>query len=380
MSSSSSLSRPRSSSALVFLAAAAAGVLLYFAHAVFVPIALAVLFSLLLSSPVEGLYRRGLPRAVSAIVILVIILAVAASGVHGLRNPAQKWLAAAPHTASVIQHKIAPAARVFQRIEVVSAGAGKLTESTSTGAATPSMSAASAGSDTQGVLVATRAGLVEAMTVVILTLFLLSAGPPVIARMSATFADNTQAAQMLLVYREIRAEVGRFYATIALINLGLGVATSTAMWTLGMPNPVLWGVMAGFFNFIPYVGSTATLLILGVVAFVSFSDIGRILAVPGSFLLLATLEGQVLQPLLVGRRLEFNSIIVFLALWFGGWFWGIPGIILAMPSLVALKVAAQHHKNGKSVVEFLSPGGVKRFAPRKRAATSTSALVAVDKA
>ena len=131
------------------------------------------------------------------------------------------------------------------------------------------MSAASAGSDTQGVLVATRAGLVEAMTVVILTLFLLSAGPPVIARMSATFADNTQAAQMLLVYREIRAEVGRFYATIALINLGLGVATSTAMWTLGMPNPVLWGVMAGFFNFIPYVGSTATLLILGVVAFVS---------------------------------------------------------------------------------------------------------------
>jgi predicted PurR-regulated permease PerM len=370
MNSPVSPTRPRSSPALVFLASAAAGALLYFAHAVFVPIALAILFAVLLSSPVESLKRRGLPRAASAVLILMILLSVIVGGVYELWTPAQKWLAAAPRTASTIQHKIAPAARFMQRIEVVSDRAEKLTQNMATGATTPTAPAAGAApADTEGVLVATRAALVGALTVAILTLFLLSAGPPVIARMSATFADNTHAAQILLVHRVIRAELARYYATLALINLGLGLATSGAMWALGMPNPVLWGAVAAVFNFIPYVGSAATFLILCVVAFVSFNDLGRILAVPGTYLALATVEGQVVQPLLVGRRLELNSIIVFLALWFGGWFWGIPGIILAIPTLVALKVAAEHHKHGKSLVEFLSPGTVKRFLSRKRAAS-----------
>jgi predicted PurR-regulated permease PerM len=358
----------------VLLTAGAAGVLLYFAHAVFIPIALATLFFLLLSAPVESLFRRGVPRAVSAVLILLAFLAVLAAGAHGLWAPAQKWRAEAPRTASLIQHKIAPAAKMVQRIETVTDRAGTLTGNVApnvAGAAAPLP--ASAPSEAQGVMFATRAALVGALTVLILTLFLLSAGPPVIARMCATFADETHAAQILLVYNAVRSEVARYYATIFMINLGLGVATAACMWALGMPNPVLWGAVAGVLNFIPYVGSAATFFILGIVAFVSFEDIGRILAVPGSYLLLATVEGQVVQPLFVGRRLELNSIIVFLALWFGGWFWGIPGIILAIPSLVALKVAAEHHRHGKSLVEFLGPGSIKRLVPRRRAAKTESA-------
>jgi predicted PurR-regulated permease PerM len=381
MNSSTRPSRPRSSASLVLLVTGGLGLLLYYAHAVFIPIALAFLFALLLSGPVEALYRRAVPRGITAVLILLVFLAIVASGVYGLLNPAQKWLAAAPRTASIIQHKIAPAAKVVQRIQVVTDRAGKLTDSsplTISAATALSPPPASPAPASQGMLVATRTAVVGAVTVAILTLFLLSAGPPVIARMSATFADNTHAAQVLLVYQAIRSELGRYYATIALINLGLGIATSAAMWACGMPNPALWGVMAGMFNFIPYVGSAATLLILSVVAFVSFDDIGHILAVPGSYLLLATLEGQVVQPLLVGRRLELNPIIVFLAVWFGGWFWGIPGIILAIPTLVAIKVAAEHQKNGKSLVEFLSPGSIRRFMPRKPTAKSDSAKLAAD--
>jgi predicted PurR-regulated permease PerM len=361
----------------MLLVSGAVGLLLYFAHAVFVPIALAILFSLLLSSPVEALNRRRLPRALSATLILLIFIAVIAGGIFTLRSPAQKWLATAPHTVSVIQHKLAPAAKLMQRIEVVSDRAGKLTENPAGNPAPASNSPPpSAAPEGEGALVATRSALVEAMTVIILTLFLLSAGPPVIARMTAAFADNTHAAQILLVYRAIRAEVGRYYATVALINLGLAVATFGAMWALGMPNPLLWGAMAGILNFIPYVGSTVTFLILCVVAFVSFDDIGRILLVPGSYLVLATIEGQLVQPLVVGRRLELNPIIVFLALWFGGWFWGIPGIILAIPSLVALKVAAEYHRHGKPLVEFLSPGTAQGFTSRKRTSKSAGATAA----
>jgi len=367
--------RPRSSAALVTLVIGAAGLLLYWAHAVFVPIALAVLFSLLFSSPVEALNSRGLPRVISAVLILVIFLSALAGAAYGLWAPGQKWLAAAPHTASLIQHKIAPAAKVVQRIEVVTDRAGKLTDSAPAAAGSAATPPASAASEAEGAMVATRAALIGTLTVTILTLFLLSAGPPVIARMAATFADDTHAAEILLVYNAIRSEVARYYATIFMINLGLGVATFACMWTLGMPNPALWGAVAGVLNFIPYVGSATTLFILSIVAFVSFDGIGRILAVPATYLVLATLEGQVAQPLLVGRRLDLNSIIVFLAIWFGGWFWGVPGIVLAIPSLVALKVAAEHHKHGKPLVEFLSPGTIKRFAPRGRSAKTEAAKI-----
>jgi predicted PurR-regulated permease PerM len=88
---------------------------------------------------------------------------------------------------------------------------------------------------------------------------------------------------------------------------------------------------------------------------VSFSNLGRILGVAGSYVLLATIEGQIVQPLLVGRRLAVNPLVVFLALWFGGFFWGVPGILLATPALVALKVVAEHSARGKALMKFLGP-------------------------
>jgi predicted PurR-regulated permease PerM len=354
--------RPRSSFALILLACGLTGTLLYLARGAFIPISLAVLFALLLSSPVEALHRIGLPRAASALLILAIFLALVGATVNLLWEPAQGWLAAAPRTSATIQRKLGPVARVMHRIDVVTSRAGHLTDSDATAAAAPKTAAAP--SDSDGLLAETRIALVAAMTVIILTLFLLVAGPPVLARMSAAFVSDTHAAHLLRVVEAVRGEVGRYYATIALINLGLGATTFVAMMALGMPNPLLWGVLAGTLNFIPYVGSATTLIVLAVVSFVSFNGIGRVLAVTGTYLALATIEGQIIQPFFVGQRLKLSPIIVFLALWFAGWFWGIAGIVLAIPSLVATKVAAEHSQHGAPLVEFLSPGKGKRFRRR----------------
>jgi len=357
--------RPRSSTAAILLVAGLAGGLLYVAHAAFVPIALAVLFALLLSGPVESLHRRRIPRSLSALLIVVIFLSILGGTVDLLWTPAQTWLAAAPRTAQVIQRKLGPAARIMQRIDAVTNRAGHLTDGTvNVAAATPPILTPAA-PESGGLVVQTRELLLGFVTVGVLTLFLLAAGPPVLARMSAAFASDDHAMHILKVIQAVRGELGRYYATIALINLGLGATTAAAMWALGMQNPVLCGAVAGVLNFIPYVGSATTFFILTIVAFVSFDGVGRVFAVAGSYLALATLEGQLVQPVLVGQRLELNPIIVFLALWFGGWFWAIPGIILAIPSLVALKVVAEHSEYGAPLVEFLSPGKAKRFKPRR---------------
>jgi predicted PurR-regulated permease PerM len=352
----------RWSSALWVLVLIVCGVILYFAHAAFIPVALALLFALVLSSPVEALHRRGLPRFASALLIMFTILTLFAGAIYELRDPAQAWLAAAPRTVKTIERKIDPAARVLHRIGAVTERAGHLTDGAGTTAPAP---ATVVPVEEEGLLGTTRSVVVAVVTVIILALFILAGGPAVLARMASAFATDVQATHVLKVIEAVRREVGRYYATIAVINLGLGIATGLVMAALGMPNPVLWGALAAVLNFIPYVGSATTLLVLGVVAFVSFDDMGHVLAVPAAYLVLATIEGQVVQPLLVGHRLELNPIIVFLALWFAGWFWGIAGIVLAVPTLVTLKVVAENSERGLPLKEFLSPSRKKRFKARR---------------
>jgi predicted PurR-regulated permease PerM len=351
-----SKSKPRIT-AVRLLVAGAIGALLYFGHVAFVPLALALLLSLVLSGPVEALRRWRVPRSVSAAVLMVTILGSLAGLANVFSEPAQQWFAAAPHTFRLIEKKIRPFAIVMARVGELRAAADNIGSAPNSHPAAAPAAPAAAPQESAPLQLfdATRGMVLSCVTVVILTLFLLSGGPPMLARMTAAFASDLKATQILACIEKVRAEVGRFYVTTALINVGLGLATALAMQLCGMPNPLLWGTVAAILNFIPYAGPTTTLLVLTAVAIISFDEAGRIIAVATSFLGLATIEGQFIQPLLVGRRLELNPMLVFLALWFGGLFWGIPGIILATPALVALKVVAAHSSGGIALLSFLSP-------------------------
>jgi predicted PurR-regulated permease PerM len=361
--------------ALVVLAVCAVTALLYVCHEVFVPVALALLFALVLSSAVEALHRRGLPRVFSAILMLLLLLTIIGGTLSAVAGPAQAWFAGLPQTLQTIERRLRPMRLELNRIEQLTSRADALgSASPPTQRNAPAAAAANPGPPVSAadVLVETRSGIVSTVTVIVLTLFLLSGGPPMLARMMAAVATEVYAAHALKVIEAIRSELGRYYWTIALINLALGVATGVVMMLLGLPNPFLWGTMAAVLNFVPYVGSATTLLILSVVALVTFDGVGRIAAVMASYLALATIEGQVVQPLFVGQRLELNPLLVFLAVWFGGWMWGIAGITIAVPGLVALKVAAEHSDRGEPLVEFLSPASSKLKPGRHRRAIGRS--------
>ncbi len=343
-------SAPAFARALTGLLWLGVGAVLYFGHVAFIPIALAGLLALVLSTVVEALQRRGIPRALSAIVIVGVLLGVVVTAANALVGPAQQWLSNAPKVLQSIERRLRPAEGVMHRLQAVTTQAGTLTNAPATAPApTPPVISEAA------LVTATGATITSVIACLILTVFLLSGGPPMLARMAASLAANLHAAHALRVIEAIRKELGRYYGTIALINVGLGVATGLAMLGLGVPNPLLWGCVAAVLNFIPYVGSATTLAVLTVVAFVTFDGTGKVLAVAGTYLTLATIEGQIVQPLLVGRRLDLNPILVFVAVWFGGWFWGVAGIVIAIPTLVALKVAASHSSTVSPLVEFLSP-------------------------
>ena len=341
--------RPRSAARGALLAIAFVTVTgaLYLAEPVLAPIALALYLALLLSPLVEALRRRRVPRAVSAL-FLVATLVVAAGGLfEATWQPARQWLDGSPAALRVIQRKLRPARDLMEQFDRTTSGVEHIT-----GPGPAAAIATSHESLSTRILVALPGAVVTGFSVLALTAFLLVGGPPLLAQLEAG-TGRTAPGRALRAFEAVRTDVGRYFATIAAINICMGAATAALAQLVGLPSPLLWGCMAAAFSFVPYLGPALTITTLTVVALVTFDSSARVLLVFVGYLALVTLEGQVLQPLLVGRRLELSPLIVFLAVWIGGWLWGIPGIVLAVPTLVALKAAAA-----------LGPGYRRRVASR----------------
>ncbi len=343
---------PKLVKAVWLVAIMGVGAILYLAKDVFIPIAVAVFLALLLTPAVDRLQRWKLRRGFAVTIVMLVVLASAVAAINAIWGPATDWLARAPQTMRKIDPRLAPLREMLERFDAIAERAGQLTQGGAVVQGKPAIVTPVAGESTA---IAMTKSFIQWLTVIPLTLFFLLGGPPLLARMGASLSGSEASARTLRLTEAIRFEVGRYFGTIAIINLGLGIATALCMTLLGMPNALLWGVMAGVLNFIPYLGPITAFFILAFAALITFPNLGHALAVPGSFLVLHLIEGQLVQPLTVGRRFEVNALVVLLAVWFGYAFWGIPGILLATPVLVAMKVAAQYKPEWRVVGDFLAP-------------------------
>jgi predicted PurR-regulated permease PerM len=354
--------------AVILLSILAVGALLYLAQDVFIPVAVALFLALLLSPAVDRLQKWRVRRGIAVAIVLFVVFFAAGAAINAVWTPATQWLARAPQTMRQIDPRLRPLREMFARVDDVAERAGRLTQGPTAVAVKPAILTPVAGESTA---VSVAKSLFEWLSIIPFTLFFMLGGPPLMARMGASLAGNEASTKTLRMTEAIREEVGRYFGTVALINLGLGIATGLAMFALGMPNAILWGVMAGVLNFIPYLGPITACVIFSCAALITFPTLGQALAVPGVFVLLHLIEGQLVQPLTVGRRCEVNALVVLLGVWFGFAFWGIAGVMLATPVLVALKVAAQHNPTWRVLGEFLSPNALWNPILLKRRAAVT---------
>lgn len=299
-----------------------------------VPVLFAVFVTLLLSPAVEVLARMRVPRVVAATLLVVALVALVAAGLSVTWRPARDWLETAPATMRKLETKIRPMTRFIAKVESVSTQAGRMAEP----ASKPSSDPTPVSVEPKGLVESTQDWIITIVSMLFLVLFLLATDLANVGRHGSSDAPWGRFGQ---VFERVRSELGRYFAAVTFSNSILGVGTALTMAWLDMPNPLLWGVIAFLFNFIPYAGSATTLVLLAVVALVSFDGVGKAVSVAGAYLILTTLEGQVLQPVLVGRRVDISPPIVLLGLWIGGWLWGVAGVALATPILVSAKVAAQ---------------------------------------
>jgi predicted PurR-regulated permease PerM len=169
-----------------------------------------------------------------------------------------------------------------------------------------------------------------------------------------SFASLSEKKRALRIVYDVEREISRYLLTVALINGGLGVAVGLGLWAIGLPNPFLWGAAAALLNFLPYGGALATILFVAAIALVSFDSLSYAVLAPGWVILCGIVEGQVVTPLIVGRRLEVNAVAIFIAVAFWSWLWGIVGALIAVPLLVVIKVFCDHFDGLRHVGNFLS--------------------------
>ena len=326
---------------LWIIALCAAVALLRFCRDALIPIALALLAACILSGTVEAVRRRHVPRAVSAAVLLVLIAIAIGATVDWIATPAQAWMQSAPRLLRTIEHKVRPAQTLVRRLDYIArrasaiAGADPDAPAPATAAPPPLVPTA------MEIFAVTGWAALTTVTVMAFAFLLLAAGPSALARLTCLFAAGTPALHGLRTIEAIRREVGRYYATLLLINVCFGAVLATTLWLLGMPSAPLWGVLGAILNFVPYVGPAVGVTIVTLVALVTFPGTAQALLVAACYVALATVEGHIVEPVFLARRLKLNSVVVLFALWIGGWLWGVAGVLLAMPVLLAIKVAGR---------------------------------------
>lgn len=333
--------------ALVYLAAAYT---VWAAASLLFPILFAVVMALLLAPVVGMLARMHVPEPLGAALVVVALLAGVTLLAMHLYAPVQRWVNAGPSEMREMQRKL----RVLrQPVEAVKEAGDKVAAMTGETKANPPAVAVER-SDPLAMVRQAQSLFFTALTTLMLIYFLLASGDLFLrkaVRVIPRFRDKIRAVE---ITREVKREIGQYFVTSTLINTGLGVATGVAMWLLGMPTPALWGVAVALLNFIPYIGPTIGVAVLGVIAVLTFDSGLEMIAPPLVYLLLHFVEGQIVGPLVFGQRLAMNPVVIFVWVLVWAWLWGIGGVILAVPLLVAVRIFASHVPSAAPLAQFLA--------------------------
>jgi predicted PurR-regulated permease PerM len=198
------------------------------------------------------------------------------------------------------------------------------------------------------------AGILSAFVeVLLLVWFLLASGDLFLRKLVDVLPLMWEKKRAVEIVRETEAVVSRYLFVSLLINIGQGAAVAAAMWLVGMPTPVLWGMMTVLLEFVPYLGGALMVLLLTLIGLAAFDAPGHALMAPGAYLLITTLQNNLVSPILYGRRLKLNPVAVLVAVMVWWFLWGVAGAFLAVPIIAAAKVLADRVDSLHPLGEFL---------------------------
>lgn len=351
---------------------------LYFAQTLILLILFTALVALLLSPWVSLLKRLYIPRAVSAVILLTLLVMPFSFLVVELAEPVQKWAKLVPKLSVHLTEQIDLLSEEFktqennERIKVASTKNDKgfdlfawfrsdEPEQKSPEVSNNNVVAEQLKQSGVGVAInmlsATPMILAQILSCFILILFLLIFSPPLFNAFIQSLPNIENKNKAIRMVHAIQKELSRYIITVSSINILLGLSTAAALYVIGMEDALLWGVLVGLLNFMPYLGAAIGSVILIIASAVQYG-LGFGLLVPVSiYLTLNLIESQFITPTVLGHQMRINPLVIILWLLICAWLWGIIGVLLSVPLLVCIKLVLAQLGIWPNAIRIIESGG-----------------------
>lgn len=314
---------------------------------VFLPLACALVLSIMLSPLADRLAGWGVPNVLASFLALVIAAVVFVALLSAILQP----------TLDTVDQLPAMTRKVAQQVSAMRGDLGWLNDLNRQllrlAGRSPAREVVLAGpSVLEQLAFATPVVVLELLLTVLMSFFMIESR----VRMRRRLLDNPAHAESGLkaarMIREVQDLVSSYMATVGIINLGVGTLVALGAWALGFKSPVMWGVLAALLNFLPYVGPVAMMLVLALVGLATRDTWVAGLLPAMLFLGVHTIEANLVTPALLGRRFTMNPVMILAAISYFYWIWGVLGALLAMPILLIF-TAAFHHIGRPNLMGFL---------------------------
>ena len=330
---------------------------LYFARPVILPVFLACVAGITLKPLIRWLSCCRIPPALSAAVVLCLLVGAVGIGFFQLGRPALAWMNEAPqHMADLRQRvlKIFPRLAHFNQAAAAVNNLGATEAEKKEAQEKVPVVEVKDSRGTSSILNWTGTFLAGVGETLVLLYLLLASGDLFLQKLvhvMPTLRDKKRAVE---ISHEIQQNISNYLFSVSLINLGLGLVVSAGLYFMGVPNAAMWGLLVAVLNFVPYFGPVVGVIVLATVGLLTFDSPWQGLLPPGWYLLLHLLEANLVTPVLLGRRFTLNPVIIFVSLIFWTWLWGVPGALLSVPILVSIKVICDRVPAMSPVSELLS--------------------------
>jgi predicted PurR-regulated permease PerM len=329
----------------------------YFARPVILPVFLACVTAMTLKPLIRWSSCCRIPTALSAALVLGLLVTTIGIGFVQLGRPALAWMNDAPqHMAELRQRvlKIVPRLANFSQAAAAVNDLGATEEEKVAEQKKAPTVEVKDGRGAGSILNWTGTFLAGVGETLVLLYLLLASGDLFLQKLvhvMPTFSDKKRAVE---ISHEVQQNISNYLFSVSLINLGLGLVVSGGLYFMEVPNAAMWGVLVALLNFVPYFGPVAGVVVLAAVGLLTFDSPWQGLLPPAWYLLLHTLEANLITPVLLGRRFTLNPVVIFVSLIFWTWLWGVPGALLSVPILVSIKVVCDRVPAMSPVSELLS--------------------------
>ena len=323
----------------------------YVAGEIVLPLVFAFTLKLLLQPIMRLLERLRVPRAIAALLLIIVLFGTIVGLGAAISGPAGAWAAKLPGGIPRLQERLSflrtpidTLQHFLQQVQGIGAS-GARQDTAGPVTATALLATLFAG---------TRSFASGLFTTVLFLYFLLVSGDSFLRRLVEILPRFSNKRQAVDISQQIESDISAYLVTITIMNAAVGIATAVVMSVTGVGDPILWGTAAFLLNYAPILGPALGVVVFLLAGLSTIETLWQSLLPAGLYLAIHLVEGEALTPMLLARRFTLNPVLVILSLVFWFWMWGIPGAILSVPMLAIAKIVCDRVRPLAAFGHFLA--------------------------